>query len=184
MGVSPATFSAFFLVLTSLASIESVIAAGKTRGASREDLYGCLYFFLSDTFTKFADRIRCFNVNFKVFCAEASDLAPRFKDVSTDSTSGPAPRHFDRIQLSYHIDPDTKPGHMSQDLERWAPLLKQGKHSCILADFQFWHTVQKGASVNTMLSEVTADILTKYVGEGKVRCYVFFHQADEANILL
>jgi hypothetical protein len=56
-------------------SIEDVVKAGKAHGAQSVDLYGCLYFYLSDQLRMFADRLSKFRISFCIFDRDARDLA-------------------------------------------------------------------------------------------------------------
>jgi len=46
--------------------IDKVLEMGKSCGAQSEDVYGCLYFFLSDQLRKFSKRIREINISFHI----------------------------------------------------------------------------------------------------------------------
>ena len=87
----------------SIHSIEDVIAAGKAHGALREDLYGCLYFYLSEQFRSFAERIKRFHVTFHVFDCDARDLARDILSGQLESRGLPKDTHFDRIDVSGNI---------------------------------------------------------------------------------
>ena len=60
-------------------SAEAVVEVGKAHGASRSDIYGCLYFYLSEQLRTFAERLSRFHIKFSVCCKDARDLPSEIK---------------------------------------------------------------------------------------------------------
>lgn len=118
-------------------SIEDVIAAGKAHGASREDLYGCLYFYLSEQFHSFADRLKRFHITFHVFDRDARALSRDIRSGALGSHGLPKHTHFDRIDVSNIIDPEYVG--IANVLADWSPYLnKTNRHATLLGYSMNW----------------------------------------------
>jgi hypothetical protein len=77
---------------------------GISHGATREDIYGCLYFYLSEQLRMFADRLSRFRMNFRVFSFEARDLSRRIQQGAFEQYGIPSSKRFDRIDVSNILD--------------------------------------------------------------------------------
>lgn len=89
--------------------IAAVLEAGKTHGALRADLFGCLYFYLADQLHEFAQRLSRFRIIFKMYNIDTSDLLRNIRSGAIHSIHGlPASIRFDRIDVSYTIDVDLR----------------------------------------------------------------------------
>jgi hypothetical protein len=121
----------------SIRRIDDVVAVGKAHGATREDLYGSLYFYLTEQLQSFSDRIKKFRVSFRVFDRDARELA---KDIHSGATApyGVARSTcFDRIDVSNIIDPEYIG--IRDVLVDWAPFLnKANQHATILGYSMNW----------------------------------------------
>ncbi|KAJ2915828.1 hypothetical protein MD484_g4584, partial [Candolleomyces efflorescens] len=127
--------------------ISDVIAAGKAHGAQPEDIYGCLYFYLSDQLRMFVSRIRTLPISFKLFPAEALHLANCIKSgVLTEIGLGPAMR-FDRIQVSNIID--SQYIGIKAVLASWGPLLSDNCSATIVGYFLNWFISEKDGRPHT-----------------------------------
>lgn len=138
--------------------IPAIIEAGKAHGARREDLYGCLYFYLSDQLRVFAERLRRFHIEIRMFNEDASDLSQMIRRGHL-SKSGVLPStKFDRIEVSNIIDAEYVgiPG----VLETWGPFLKETKHATLIGSSMNWPMRQKGADASSV-DENTTSLLTK-----------------------
>ncbi|KZT23909.1 hypothetical protein NEOLEDRAFT_1163492 [Neolentinus lepideus HHB14362 ss-1] len=122
--------------------LKSVIEAGKNHGAQRADLFGCLYFFLTDQLRIFSRRIRQFKVKFHVFNNGASDLAENLNAGTLTRSGIPASMRFDRIDVSDIMDIEYVG--IQRVLENWSPLLRRNGNSTIIAYFMNWRNHQKG----------------------------------------
>ncbi|KAJ7557238.1 hypothetical protein O6H91_05G118100 [Diphasiastrum complanatum] len=56
-----------------------VLPAGLRHGLSSMDLYGCLFFHLKERLTLFVNRLHTCNIDLRIFCEDASQLAERLK---------------------------------------------------------------------------------------------------------
>lgn len=118
-------------------SIEDVIATGKSHGASRADLYGCLYFYLSEQLRKFATRLRTFRVKILAFNVDARNLAKGIRSGILMSHGLPKSISFDRIDVSNILD--TEYVGLAGVLADWGPLLKKDNpHATLLGYSMNW----------------------------------------------
>ncbi|EAU89177.2 hypothetical protein CC1G_08584 [Coprinopsis cinerea okayama7 len=115
-----------------------VIATGKKYGAQSEDIYGCLYFHLSEQLQKFSRRLQKFRVSFKLSSLDATELAKTLR-------ASPTPVRFDRISVSNIFD-EQYVG-LRGVLENWAPLLADSPTAAIVGYFMNWPFGQKGGRV-------------------------------------
>jgi len=145
--------------------MKAVIAAGQARGAKPEDLYGCLYFYLSAQLRSFAERLNRFHVTFHVFDSDARQL-------SKDIQSGALAEHgiskntrFDRVDVSNIFD--TEYVGIANVLADWAPLLND-KNSCatILGYCMNWAAKEPGAREPTDQRQVSR-LMGELVKRGK-----------------
>lgn len=133
-----------------------------------EDIYGCLYFFLSDQLRTFAKRIRELDVTFHVFSTPAHMLA---QDITGNQYSryGLTPRtRFDRIDLGHTL---ADAGYMRDVLKSWTPLLAVGDTAAIIGVFSNWAHVQKDGSVAGADDAVVAAIVDKLIKLGRVTTF-------------
>ena len=127
-------------------SPSEVIAAGKLHGAHQADIFGCLYFFLSDQLRKLADRLRRFKISIHLFDRNASDIAKGI--ISGDLTKNGIPSNirFDRIDVSNILDAEYLG--IPRVLAEWGPLLSQNNpHATLLGYLMNWFSHEKGGTV-------------------------------------
>lgn len=115
--------------------------SGAIHGSSRADIFGNLYFYLSDQLQEFANRLDRFNISFHLFNEEAGMLADNIRA----GGFGLSPRMtFDRIAVSNIVDP-TYVG-LARVLEDWGPLLNEAnRYSKLLAYSLNWPMHHTGA---------------------------------------
>ncbi|KAH6896239.1 hypothetical protein BKA70DRAFT_1316671 [Coprinopsis sp. MPI-PUGE-AT-0042] len=110
--------------------LDEVVAAGKRHGATIEDIYGCLYFFLKEQLVTFTSRLRKFKISITL-AGYGSDWLGGVIKSSILKPSGYLPKNFkfDRIWMSNAIDV----GHVELEkcLRLWAPWLKDGEHAVL-----------------------------------------------------
>ncbi|KIM26483.1 hypothetical protein M408DRAFT_330621 [Serendipita vermifera MAFF 305830] len=125
--------------------LAEVTSFGASRGATPQDIFGCLYFYLSDQLLKFKERLGALKITFHLADVNCRELASVIKasslEAGTASTNHPAkkelPREFDRIDVSNTVD-DNYVG-LEQTLSAWSDLLKsQNPHSTLLAYSMNW----------------------------------------------
>ncbi|EPQ57739.1 hypothetical protein GLOTRDRAFT_37501 [Gloeophyllum trabeum ATCC 11539] len=139
--------------------LKSVIECGRRHGAQRADIYGCLYFFLSDQLRIFARRLRRFNISFHVFNRDVRDFAESIKANALASAGIPPHIFFDRIEVSNIMDIEYVG--VRRVLEDWGPLLRDSKTSTIIAYFMNWRTRQKGGDPVTAGKNVVHNLIKR-----------------------
>lgn len=166
------TFNIALLTLSlCVCSPNEIIKSGQAYGAQPEDIYGCLYFFLSDQLRTFAKRIRGLDVTFRVFNTTAHTLA---RDISDGQYSrhGLTPSiRFDRIDLAAHTFADSVD--MRDMLTPWTPLLAPGDTAAIVGVFSDWTNTQKDGSVAGADEAIVAPIVEKLIKLSRVTNFPF-----------
>ena len=158
-------------------SISAVIKAGEAHGASRADLYGCLYFYLSDQLRTFANRLRRFRIKFGVFSEDPHSLACDLRENLLAPHGFPAGTKFDRIDVSNLLDgaERTKIPNIITD---WGPMMEENKHATLIGSFTEWHRHQKNASVATSSEETKSEFISKLITEDRVSSVIFLTCCD------
>ncbi|KAF6752084.1 hypothetical protein DFP72DRAFT_906060 [Ephemerocybe angulata] len=128
-------------------NINEVIASGKAQGAQPEDIYGCLYFHLSDQLKTFAKRIRNFSIDFKLFAMEPDALLQSLKDGPVEGVA--VQNRFDRIDVSNVVDREG----LEKVLSQWTPLLSEGDNAAVVGLFQDWAGHHPKGSARTAKGE-------------------------------
>ncbi|KAF8137397.1 hypothetical protein EV363DRAFT_661527 [Boletus edulis] len=140
--------------------LNEVIKSGQAYGAQPEDVYGCLYFFLSDQLRTFAKRIRELDVTFHVFNTTAQTLAQNISG-GEYSRHNLTPRiRFDRVDLA-HLLADAE--HVQDVLTSWSPLLAEEETAVIVGVFPDWTNAQKDGSVVGADDAVVAPLVEKLI---------------------
>ena len=154
-------------------SIDKVFEIGRSYGAQSEDVYGCLYFFLSDQLRKFTKRIRGYNISFHITNFDARALSRGIRDDILSVNGIPASVRFDRIQVSNILDANYVG--IEGVLNEWGPLLKSSRTAAIVGYFMNWIAMQEGGQVSSAGPEVMAKVIGRLIKEGKVRetCHIF-----------
>lgn len=163
----------FYLTSYSFTSLLAVIEAGKSHGAQRADLYGCLYFYLTEELRKFVERLRSFHINFYIVSDDPNYLPRQLKD-KTPVPYGlifPAQLAFDRIHLSNMFDYRNK-FTITGVLADWTPYLKTHEHATIIAYSMTWIGQRKADDDKDLLiwnrETSESELLRKLIKEGKV----------------
>ncbi|EKM78526.1 hypothetical protein AGABI1DRAFT_101197 [Agaricus bisporus var. burnettii JB137-S8] len=138
-------------------NLDDVIKAGKTHGALPEDIYGCLYFFLSDELRSFHRRIRQFHISFNLYNLDASELSRVIRNGSLAQDNLPASIRFDRIEVSNILDAHYVG--LRDVLAHWAPLLTRSTTATIIGYFMNWTGLQKDGDATTAESHWMATSL-------------------------
>ena len=152
-----------------LTSICEVVAKGKEHGASSEDIYGCLYFFLQHELRRFHQRIHKFRIAFRVTAFDATVLANLIKKNVMVNYDIPSSIRFDRIVTSNILD-QIYVGMMGV-LEPWAPLLSKSRTAAIVGYFMNWRAHEEAATVDGASKSINDEIENKL----KHRYPVSFH---------
>ena len=149
----------------------AVVQAGKTCGAHRADLYGCLYFYLLEQLRTFAERLHRFRINFGIFNTDPESLAPVIRQGAFSSYGLPANITFDRIDVSNLLDGERQK--VYGILAGWIPMLKKNKHATLIGHFNEWHKRRKNAGAPTLDEEAKSELVSILIKDGRV-CIVDF----------
>ncbi|KAF6752082.1 hypothetical protein DFP72DRAFT_991169 [Ephemerocybe angulata] len=159
-------------------NINEVLESGKAHGAQPEDIYGCLYFFLSNQLRTFAQRITKFPISFKMFNADASAL-PKIIRHDTASVFGLKPTlKFDRIEVSNILDVNYVG--LNGVLTIWAPLLADGKDAVLVGYFMNWFLQQKDGRATGATSSAFKPLVGRMAERLKL---ILFEGSAEAAII-
>ena len=123
-------------------SLDEVVKAGKAKGAQPEDIYGCLYFFLSEQLREFHLRLRRFPVSLNVYPLDAASALPQGIRDGVFTTQGvPATIRFDRIKVSNILDANYVG--IYGVLTSWGPLLADGGFAAVVGHSMNWVAMQE-----------------------------------------
>ncbi|KAF8659528.1 hypothetical protein AX14_007544, partial [Amanita brunnescens Koide BX004] len=123
-------------------SLDEVVKAGKAKGAQPEDIYGCLYFFLSEQLREFHLRLRRFPVSLNVYPLDAASALPQGIRDGVFTTQGvPATICFDRIKVSNILDANYVG--IYGVLTSWGPLLADGGFVAVVGHSMNWVVMQE-----------------------------------------
>ncbi|KAJ2915810.1 hypothetical protein MD484_g4599, partial [Candolleomyces efflorescens] len=136
-----------------------VVAKGKEHGASSEDIYGCLYFFLQSELRRFHQRIHKFRIAFRVTAFDATVLANLIKKNVMVNYDIPSSIRFDRIVTSNILD-QIYVGMMGV-MEPWAPLLSKSRTAAIVGYFMNWRAHEEAATVDGASKSINDEIENK-----------------------
>lgn len=122
--------------------LTEIIARGNAHGAQEEDIYGCLYFFLTEQLRTFARRIRSFRISFKLFALKATEeLSADLKRGRFRNLGLPASIRFDRIEVSNIIDANYVG--LREVVDQWGPLLAKQRNAVLVGYFMNWFLIHK-----------------------------------------
>ncbi|KIM26482.1 hypothetical protein M408DRAFT_25436 [Serendipita vermifera MAFF 305830] len=124
-------------------NISEVISFGTSCGTTSEDIFGCLYFYLSNQLRKFKEQLGTLKITFHLSDIDSRELASVIKWSSLQPRLPPAnsridlPYKFDRIDVSNTTD-DEYVGFERTILD-WGTLLKtENIHSTLLTYSMNW----------------------------------------------
>jgi hypothetical protein len=166
----------FSVLISNVFSIDEVLEAGKQHGATRGDLFGCLYFYLQDQLRAFAERLSRFDISFHIFCADACRLA---KDIRSGTLSEAIPPSisFDRVEVSNTFDSEYIGA--AKLLVDWAPLLKRVDDAAIVGSFMNWAPKQRGAMSSSCDQTTLARITKAMAKDGRVRAWLWVRMLSD-----
>lgn len=142
-------------------SMDQVFRAGKAHAAQPEDVYGCLYFFLSDQLRAFARHIRQHRISFYVFSSEACALAQGISQGMLAECGVPSTTRFDRIDVSNIMDLNYIG--IRGVMNAWGPLLAKTDNAALTGYFMNWAVYEKGrvADAGPSALKGTMDLMNK-----------------------
>ena len=167
VGSKSITPSVNFILLTIFVSICKIVEVGKAHGARPEDIYGCLYFFLSEQLRKFAQRLRNFKIGFKVVPFDACQLSEGIRQNSFAELGIPASIRFDRIAVSNILDANYVG--LRGVLTHWAPFLVESSTSVIVGYFMNWIAQQEDGRATGASEVVVRQIMKRLLNKIMVR---------------
>lgn len=146
--------------------MDEIIKSGVAHGCKSEDLFGCLYFYLSDELNTFIERMRQLNVTFYLFANDCEKLAKDQQSGKLASFGLSASQKYDRIDVSNTVD--EKYLGFRKVIKNWGPLLNEQNPSSTLLSYSMnWPFSQPQAMPDTD-PKVMERILTKVVSSGLV----------------
>ena len=150
------------LLITCFSSIEDVVASGIVHGAQSADIYGCLYFYLSDQFRILAKRLREFKLSFKIFDEDPIALARNLDQGLYVAYGLPKDIVFDRIDCS-NVAESNGGVSLANVLENWAPFLnKSNPSSTLLGGFSNWASKQPKSQPGPIeMQRLTIELIKK-----------------------
>lgn len=164
--------------LTRYISIYEVLKAGQRRGASREDLYGCFYFFISEQLRLFAERIQQLRISFCIFDRDALDLQQAILNGELVGAGILSTTKFDRIDVSNIMDAEYIG--ISKVISHWCLLLASANDSTLLGTFLNWCLRQKDGRLcssgdRSKSKRLMSEILHQLHEEGNVCRHIQLH---------
>jgi len=159
MGVSP-FFYQKFIILLKYPSVNAVIQSGKSHGAHVEDIYGCLYFFLSEQLLICAQRIRKIKMSFSLFASDARLLPKGIREGLISRCGIPSSIRFDRIEVSNILDANYVG--INNVLLNWSPLMAES-NTVIVGYFMNWFTIQENARAQNASPTIARSILRQVI---------------------
>ena len=143
-----------------------VIEVGKAHGATPQDIYGCLYFFLTAQLRTFHQRLRQFPVTFNVYPMDARDLSEALRNDGLPGKAKPPSTRYDRIEVSNILDANYVG--LSDVLSDWAPLLAETRTASIVGYFMNWFVTQEDGRASGAGKAAVKNIIDKMMKEEKV----------------
>ena len=150
--------------------MDKVFDAGKAHGAQPEDIYGCLYFFLTDQLRAFSRHIHQHHISFHVFGFEACVLAQGIAQGEFAEYGVPSTTRFDRIDVSNIMDPNY--AGIRGVINAWGPLLAKGKNSALTGYFMNWVAFGGKGRVVDAGPSVLRNTMNSLMSSGWVWCHV------------
>ncbi|KAA1477215.1 hypothetical protein DENSPDRAFT_844415 [Dentipellis sp. KUC8613] len=145
-------------------NLEAVAKAGKTHGAQSEDIFGCLYFYLSDQLKLFARRLKQFRLSIQLLNQNAKSLPEDIRSGSLEPTI-PKDIAFDRIDVSNILDVEYVG--LAAVLQGWGPLLKETKTATVLGYFMNWVKRQKSAHLQNSDDRTIRKLMKELMDQGR-----------------
>ncbi|KAK7685060.1 hypothetical protein QCA50_011897 [Cerrena zonata] len=141
-----------------------ILKVGQRLGASREDLYGCFYFFISEQLQQFSHRIQNFRISFYVFDQDVLDLSKILQNGGLAKAGIPSTMTFDRIDVSNIVDAEYVG--IPKTISHWGPLLAPGSDATLLGYFMNWVCKQRGGRLSSLGDRAEAErLMLKGIGE-------------------
>ena len=150
-----------FIVLLKHTSVSAVVQTGKAHGAHQEDIYGCLYFFLSEQLRMCAQRICEIKMSFSLFASDARLLPKGIREGVISAGGIPPSIRFDRIEVSNIFDANYVG--INDVLLNWSPLMAEGNASVIVGYFMNWFAIQEDSRAQNTSKNITLSIMRRVI---------------------
>ncbi|KAF8873600.1 hypothetical protein CPB84DRAFT_1798256 [Gymnopilus junonius] len=134
----------------------TVVKTGKVYGANVEDIYGCLYFFLSKELREFAHRFRTMKSSFTMTCFDARRVPQMIHEGLLSEYNLPPSIRFDRIEVSNILDANYVG-------------INEGKNAAIVGYFMNWISLQQDARASRAGGAAMMRILPAAAEKNKVK---------------
>ncbi|KAJ7582114.1 hypothetical protein C8J56DRAFT_1168157 [Mycena floridula] len=129
--------------------VPTVLEAGAKYGTTKEDLMGCLFFFVKEQLVEFASRLQRFKITISLFDQDIRALS---------NNIAPTTFKFDRIEVSNVIDKSYVG--MARVLADWGPFLNPSNdYAAIIGLLMNWITILGGS---THVSDIRSVTMRKY----------------------
>ena len=143
--------------------------SGAAHGAQLEDIYGCLYFHLSDHLREFRQRIRTkFTTSFRITSLALTEWAVYIREARPPHVKS------DRIDVGDNMDHDRSG--TKAVLPVFALLLSPGKDAAIVGYYKSWPKVQRDGRAKGANEKLRNMALGKVVMDMRVRFPCFFRE--------
>lgn len=143
-----------------------MLQSGKAHGAHPEDIFECLYFYLSSQLKTLAERIRTFNITFSVLSLEPETLSQCIRSNMFQRMGLTSAMRFDRIDVANLMD---KQDDLQPTLTAWSPLLREGKHATVMGRFEEWGKMQKNGRCANAGNKICGTAVVKLMENTTVR---------------
>ena len=155
-----------FVVLLKHTSVSAVVQTGKAHGAHQEDIYGCLYFFLSEQLRMCAQRICEIKMSFSLFASDACLLPKGIREGLISGCGIPPSVQFDRIEVSNILDANYVG--INDVLLNWSPLMAESNTSTIVGYFMNWVAIQEDGRAQNASQTIARSILRRVMDKTMV----------------
>ncbi|KAH6906688.1 hypothetical protein BKA70DRAFT_1428792 [Coprinopsis sp. MPI-PUGE-AT-0042] len=115
-------------------------------GATSEDIYGCLYFFLTEQLRKFARRLVSFRMSLNIIVCDAKQVPKLLSTGELSAVGLPQETRFDRIAASNIMDSNYLG--LKGVLTSLGPLLARSRHSTLVGYSLNWNQDQRDGHLN------------------------------------
>jgi len=154
------------IILLKYSSVSAVVQVGRAHGVHPEDIYGCLYFFLSEQLRMCAQRICNIKMSFSLFGSDARLLPKGIREGLISGCGIPPSIRFDRIEVSNILDANYVG--INDVLLNWSALMAESNTSVIVGYFMNWFTIQEDGRAQNASQTIARNILQRVMDKTMV----------------
>ncbi|KJA20456.1 hypothetical protein HYPSUDRAFT_43147 [Hypholoma sublateritium FD-334 SS-4] len=158
-----------------------VVAAGKKHGTPAEDIYGCLYFYLTDQLRIFVRRLRTHRISIVLCDLDSTALSVAIRQGCLTRSGVPRSIRFNRIHVSNIFDFNYVG--LSDVLRDWSGLLGDTKHSVLLGYFMNWPFLQPDGQISGACEGKMRDAMKRLDASGRYTHDVSTPHAAQVSII-